>query len=768
MSAVVKVVKSIVKAVVKVVTTVVKAVIDFVGDVIGFVLNPFGIFDTPSVDNPGQQAQGVTLTKNGTNIAIPVVYGHRLVGGTIVYAETNGSDNKYLYVVYSVCEGEIKGFHKIFVDDNQLPLPSNTTYAHGSTVNVTSGKYKGRISFQCFNGTENQAQSSLANGSGSWSKKQRKLPGVAYVACRFEWKKIESQEDADNNPFGGGIPQLKFEVFGKKVYDVRTHSGGLDLSGSYSARTKKYSFNPASCLLDYLENPRYGAGLAATEIDADSFKIAANKFEQTVNYSNNQTGRALTMNAVVQTEQKVIDNVKILAAGARGIMPFVQGRYRLKVEDGGHPTDISSTNVTIAYDVDSNEVIGGLNLDGERKTSKYNQVIVNYIDPDLKFTNQQVIHNVAGDQTIDNEEELSGEFTFHTVTNKAIARDLAQMIYDKSRAQKQISFTGTQELLDVEVGDIIRITDTVLNLSLDTYRVVGIKLQNNGQVGVEAVEHDATLYPFTSGAQIETPPQIFKPDELIIVPIAPPPPADQPMTIVPIIDPDLPDEDTVYTNPPADIGVLLPPSTNVTAFQNLESVGPFGQVYHGGLPGLSLSALKDAFNFAGGATNGFGYKPYRGFDIFGIARDMGGSYLFTINAPTDSTIDQLVIRQYKGGMVFGSEQVVNFRVGKFEEIASGYVQLKSFYWTPGPQDVVYKVSWRKSASGVEIPDGSDFSQLTAQGQIGTVFGGYTYRNLNGNTITNKGIDGFLNYLLDYHYTNSTTSTAVSQTVNLGG
>ena len=54
---------------------------------------------------------------------------------------------------------------------------------------------------------------------------------------RFEWKEVKTQEDADNNPFAGGIPNVKFDVFGRKVYDVRAHGSTVSLiSGTYASR----------------------------------------------------------------------------------------------------------------------------------------------------------------------------------------------------------------------------------------------------------------------------------------------------------------------------------------------------------------------------------------------------------------------------------------------------------------------------------------------------------------------------------------------------
>lgn len=762
MSAIVKAITNVVKAVVNVVVSVVKAVVDFVGDVIGFVLNPFGIFDTPDVPDPGQQAQGVQVTKNGTNVPLPIVYGYRRVGGIQIFAESNGSSNKYLYVVYALCEGEIQGVNRIIVNDVDLPLPSGAVYPVGTTQTVSSGRFADRIQFQCFYGTDSQAQSSLANETPTWPTKSRKLPGVAYVVMRFEWKEIKNQEDADNNPFSGGIPQVKFDVFGKKVYDVRTHAGGADLVGSYSARTKKYSFNPANCLLDYLENPRYGAGLAATEIDADTFKIAANKYEQTVNYSNTQTGRALTMNAVVNSGAKVIDNVKTMTAGARGIMPFIQGRYRLKVEDGGHPTDITSTTVSVSYDVDSNEIVGGLSLDGERKSTKYNQVIVNYIDPDKGFSNQQVVYNVAGDQTIDNDEELSGEFTFHTITNVAIAYDLAALIYKKSRTQTQVSFTATQELMDVEVGDVIRITDTVLDLSLDTFRVVGLKLRNDGLLDIECVEHDATIYPFTTGPQINLPPPVYLPDEFTIDPYVRPLPVN-PITLDPPLDPDV--SETVLNNPTAP--TFDTPANNNASFEDFTKVGPLGKHYGDSTGGVGFPAAGELYNYATNGFCGLHYRPYRGGYIYGLARPLGSYYSISLNAPLDTNITALKISKFLNGAEVGIPSIWNVRSYRPPlEANSGLAKIINFAWYPDDANYVYRATWLKS-SGDEIPDGSDFSTLSPTGEIADVFSGHTYKDIDGKTVTRKNIDGFLNYLLDYHHNNTTSSLTVTQSLDLG-
>lgn len=517
-------IKKPIKGIIKGIKKAVKGITSFVGDAFGFIIKPFGSFETPDV-SAESLAQGVKVTKSGTNVGIPVAYGFRRLGGTIVHVETNGSSNQYLYVVYAICEGEIGGVHRIKLDENELlPHPgTSNTYNHAQVYTSSTGRYSGRVQFQIFNGTEDQPQSTLANGSPSWNNGVRKLPGVAYAAFRFEWKN-SNQAEIDSNPFGGGVPQIQFDVFGKKVFDLTTVTPDSEnLPNDYADLSKTYvetdsnrpGTNPACVLLDYMMNPRYGLGIKKEDIHTESFRIAAEKFNQLVDLDDDGkfTEFVLTCNTVLTTESKLIDNVKQLVGGCRGILPFVSGRYKLKVEDGGNATDITSATIDVAFDVSNFFIVGSVTLGGESKVSKYNNVYVNYIDPDKEFSSQQVVFSEAGDQAVDDDEEMSGEFTFTTLTNPYIAREMARMIYLKSRNQRTLSFTGTQELFNVEPGDIIRMSEDILDLDLRTFRVVDMKLTNQGLIDISAVEHTANHYPHVSGEQIENPPTVYLPDE---------------------------------------------------------------------------------------------------------------------------------------------------------------------------------------------------------------------------------------------------------------
>ena len=526
-------IEDVVDTVIDVVVDVVESVVDFVTDAVDFITDPFGSLmpDMPT-GSPGgaaaNQAQGVKLTKRGSSQAIPVVYGFRRIGGSIVYAETNGTDNKKLYVVYAFCEGEIEGFKNIIIDGDQAHVYTDKS-THAETVTIGTGKYHtgsdSLVRFQLFHGTEDQVQSTLANNAATWSNKQRKLPGIAYGVFEYTWYEKQSNDDPFQSPWSGQIPTVQIDVLGKKVFDVTTlTAGATTFPSAYASLTKTYESgvgnNPVNALADYMLNPRYGAGMNIANLDPESFRIAGNKLKQTVTYTEDgTTGPAMTINGVINTNNQLFDNIKQLLQGARSMMPFVQGKYKVKVEDAGNATDITSSTIQIAQDLNDDNIVGGIALSSEKKSTKYNKVIVNFVHPDLDFTNQQVVKDQTSDfATADNNETLLGEFNFPTLTNEAIARDLARIIVLKSRTARTVKFTATQESMNLEPGDIIRITQTIPNLTQKTFRITGLEINNNMTVTIQAVEHDATLYPFVSQQQVEIPPPLFLPSQYVFTP----------------------------------------------------------------------------------------------------------------------------------------------------------------------------------------------------------------------------------------------------------
>ena len=97
----------IVDGIVDIVTDVVDIVVDVVEDVVGWLVPMPEIPDFGELKTD-QTAKGVLVNKFSANGHIPVVYGTRKVGGNVVFLETSGTDNQYLYMALVLSEGEIE------------------------------------------------------------------------------------------------------------------------------------------------------------------------------------------------------------------------------------------------------------------------------------------------------------------------------------------------------------------------------------------------------------------------------------------------------------------------------------------------------------------------------------------------------------------------------------------------------------------------------------------------------------------------------------
>ena len=791
MGGIVKGITDVVKGIVKGIVNIVRGVVNFVGDIVGFVFNPMGAFDVPTPGNvpADQSAQGVTITKNGTNVAIPVVYGFRRVGGSLIFAETKGDRNEYLIACIAVCEGEIEGINRILVDDIELPLPSSfgttgasQTYVHGQRYQIKAGRFKNLIEMQVYNGKETNSNTNSEilsgdyspGGDTSWTLKTRKLPGVAYVALQFKYPKI-TEDNQDSFPWQGGMPKVQFDVLGKKVYDVSAHTIGNDtLSADYDSLSKRYhgqtttnnqgsavsgvvGTNPANCLLDYLMNDRYGCGIPKEQINAEAFRHVAQKCKAQMNYYTDNgrqfTGPVLTMNTVVDTNMKLLDNVKLLVAGARGIMPYVGGRYKLKMEDGGTRfDDPSETDVQIAFAVDKDYIVGGVTLDGERKNTKLNEVLVNYIDPDKEFTNQQVVYSVSGDQSTDNNEKLVKEFTFHSITNQSMAETTARQIYKKSRNQKSIQFTGTQELLNVEVGDVITLTDSVLAFTDKQFRVAAMKLNADFTVDISAVEHDATVYDFIETTPYIVVPPIFKPDEIQLKPRIRTLP-DRPIGIVPPVSPE-PDsaddgqiENPLPEQPDVPITGIDSFDANPTVdFKTLKTIGNNYATTQGdiqitfssdrGVAFLASDVYPSTHQFTSIDGNSVISTDSKKAGDWIVRRETAlayekrqGIFYFVITSPLHNNIKHLRIRKLDSSGRFLSQS-------DYSATAGLIVTVTGIHLGSAIQNI--EVRWVENLNGIE----KEHRDASNMGAI------LTYRDSKlGKNIRNNNIEAYINYAL---------------------
>ena len=341
--------------------------IDFVMDIVEKVIG--WLIDIPDIPDFGdddfdQFEKGILVNKQSNDASIPIIYGERLVGGTRVFIETSGTDNRYLYVALVMSEGEINGISEIRVDDKavtfsgamadntQRTVASNDANFFKADPNDENSSAESLITIEPHFGTDGQSASSLLSTLSNWTS-NHKLSGLSYLALRFTWN-----QDAFSS-----IPKIQAKVQGKKI---------VTLDASLNESSPTYSTNPAFCILDYLRNERYGKGIATADIDLQSFRDASQVcITQVTPYSGASDINIFDTNAVLDTSKKVIDNIRELIQGCRGFLPYTAGKYKLIIETTG------SASISLTED----DIFGGIKLESENKNNKYNRVIASFVNP---------------------------------------------------------------------------------------------------------------------------------------------------------------------------------------------------------------------------------------------------------------------------------------------------------------------------------------------------------------------------------------------------
>ena len=504
--------------------------------------------DMTGEESANKQAEGVQIQRRGSVEQIPVVYGHRRIAGVVTFATTGKEKNKYLWVCYTFCEGPIEGLKKVYIDDYDLATghPSNDPEIVAKRLNaaqdndgnankpltITWDKYaKGGNRVRLFfspgvyytDPTQSTINDYVLGAGGVFEEvppekytKDMVHNGLATIWARYEW--IAGEE----NPFTGSIPLLHIEVLGKRVTPLYTQSNVAAYSNPYDTKVtstassaygtnERYSINPVECLLDYMRNPRYGKGLTNDEIDWDSWYKAANKCNTFVPSSvSGEQHRIQTLNAVVQTDSTIMNNVKTLLQNFRAYMPYHQGKYKLKIEDAGNETDITSGVATIKRIFTPDNIVGDVTYTGIERSAKYNQVVVQYVEPEEKFTNQSVVYPdpestlYANVRVQDGNRDYKSEITLPGITNRDTALMMAELLFNKSRYQETCTLTVTSEAFNLELGDNIYIKSKVLNFvdpaditNTIPWRIVSLQLQNNHSVQLQCVRNPDWIYPYT-------------------------------------------------------------------------------------------------------------------------------------------------------------------------------------------------------------------------------------------------------------------------------
>lgn len=437
------------------------------------------------------------------NYALPVVYGERMLGGHVTYLESlgvTGTDyDRNFLMVLSICEGEVESIEEVYLD-SELIREGGTwkTYGedsitYGGELDDDSERVDAVRKYTVYSDAYNGADAGATELAWPWSQfdwnQDNKLQGIAHVRLVLKW-------DPEGRAWSG-VPASRFVVKGRKVYDPRTE-------------TTAYSSNPALCLLDYLRNSRYGCGIPDAEIDFDSFSDAADYCEQQITLYSvpggaSYGGDRFSCNVVLDTQSSLIDNVRRLLASCQGILYWSNGLYTLEIPKDSWP----GADLTITEDM----IIGGLSLNGEAKSKRYNKAVASFINPENDWQPDQVFW--PEDDTYleeDNNTPAEIQLSLDWETSPYRAKNLCSVAVLRSRSALSVSLTITSEGLDLRPNSLVALTYSGWGFASKKFLVTGIQLNPDGTVSLNLLEYISNLYGGYAGAQFFTPVDTNLPD----------------------------------------------------------------------------------------------------------------------------------------------------------------------------------------------------------------------------------------------------------------
>ena len=448
------------------------------------------------------EKEGLKLQRVGSNKPIPVVYGTRIVGGIIVDKNVtdgaidfsffgtdivikNGNKNGLLHLLVVFCYGEVDAIEEI--------------YFNGTPSSDEQFKKKGEPMFKIetrLGGSDNNTAVSGTDKFNKFNSDTSKYQGLCYALITLEQDKDQS--------FWRGEPEITARVRGKKCYDWRSD-------------TTAYTENPAVHMVDYVKSGVYGISLSDTDINYPYFTAVADQCDineegntvttatgfydrdtrqwiETGEIVTTETFKRFTNNTIIDTDKELFENMKELAQPFRGFFPEPDGRLAIASEDSASPV--------FAFNGDN--IVSTITRTQAAANERYNKVIVRFPNKLNKYEFDEVYYPDESDpiynQWVEEDNFLTLENTIeieHCVY-KAEALQLAEVAAKASRNSEQVQFTATFEAIELDVGDVVTISDETRGWINREYRIVALEYRDDALVDITAILHNNTIYPWVT------------------------------------------------------------------------------------------------------------------------------------------------------------------------------------------------------------------------------------------------------------------------------
>lgn len=381
------------------------------------------------------------------------IYGKSVVSGLLFFAEEEkgNKEKEWIHMAIAIANHEIDHVGNIWLGDDLI------------------GDYGDKAQFQIHNNRTTADPFMLAN-TQSWKDDM--------IGRGITWARISLK--FDNDKFPAGLPNIKFEVWGKKVYDPRNG-------------TTAWSENAALCILDYYRNH---LGVPDSDLNMDQFIQAANISDQTLNDGGGVRKR-YTINGTFDADEEQASVLDDLHKACAGEPTYMAGKHGMLAGAYYGPATM---------DLHSSQIVSDVKMTPEAAYGeKLNVVTGTFLDPQQQYTETDY-PAVSVQQYIDDDgAEFTDDLKLRFVANEFQAQQLAQIKINRTRVGRTMTFTMNLSGYSYRPGYYVNLYLPEVGINGVEHRIIDWEIEPNDGVKLTLRQEGPAVWSDAIGKPIERP-----------------------------------------------------------------------------------------------------------------------------------------------------------------------------------------------------------------------------------------------------------------------
>jgi hypothetical protein len=436
-----------------------------------------------------------------TTNKLPVVYGTSFIGGAITDAMLS-TDQKTMWYVVALAE----------VSDDQgggggsYTFDTSKFYYDGKNVQFgIDGAVTGLITNTSTPQVDTRCNGFLyiytfVNGSGTNVNNnhpytaQQILSTTNGVPAAQAWSSSQA------------MTNCAFAI----VRVIYSTDAGTTGAGSLTVNITNSITKPGDAILDYMLNNRYGCNLPLNAIDTTSLTDLNTYSDDLIDYKpvGWNTGDPYSqqsryrINGPVDTGQNCLNNLQFLVDSCDSWLQYseLSGKWRV-VMNKGYDQAPNAQTINQLFSVDSSNLVGGIEVSPIDLNETFNEVEVGYPNTNIKDqTDYQIIDLFLEDPQLLSANEAVNRLnlTLPHVNNAVQAKYLAARRLYQSREDLVIAFKLDFSGIQIEAGDVIRVTHEVYGWTDKLFRVSSVAEEKDASgnlfAAIQAFEYSNDIY----------------------------------------------------------------------------------------------------------------------------------------------------------------------------------------------------------------------------------------------------------------------------------